>query len=285
MRIYSHSAIKTFQRCARKWAFLYKDRIIPEFKPAAMERGIELHELLAEYYDGSKTGAGFLPDTENEEYRDLLWRYDNHWSDDDQKWKVYAVEEELETMVYGHKVVFKPDLVVNINDELWIVDHKTTANIPEEYDPYNMTDFQHLLYVAGMQELGYNIAGFIFNYIRTKPPAEVKLIKDGSRIADVRRVDTDYNTLQKFAMENGVMDEDTKDRLNLIRHSPNKFFQRHFLPVNQTAVDNAMEDIFHILTDMRTAEVHSNYPRHVVAGFGGSMSCARCPTSPSVTQN
>jgi hypothetical protein len=271
-RRYSHTALKTFQRCAKRWSYRYIDRLEPKEKSLAMQRGIELHDLFAAHYEGARIFAGHPA-----EDLGLLDRYRRKWDGEDANWTILHVEEEFEMRVGPYTVGFKPDLVIEINGEVWIVDHKTTANIPDEYDPYNMTDFQHLLYVAGLQQLGYNVKGFLFNYIRTKPPAIPKAIKDGSRIADVRRIDTDFATLKGVAEELGMDGhQDVIDRLTILSTTADKFFQRHWLLINEEAVTEAVRDTHRILADMDEAETDGTYPRHVVGKHGGSMSCGRC---------
>ena len=273
-RTYSHGALKTFQRCAKKWSYRYIDKIEPKEKKVAMQRGSDIHEMLANYYDdgAGRFDALFL----GIENYDLINRYARKYEAEDEAWTILHIEEEFTFTVGPFEVIFIPDLVIEINGEVWIVDHKTTANIPDEWDPYNMTDFQHLLYVAGLQQLGYNVKGFLFNYIRSKPPTQPVLIKDGSRIADVRRVDTDYDTLKGFALTYKVYSDDVAARLQVIKLTADKFFQRHFLLINQFAVDQAVEDTLDVLNQMAKAEATSAYPRHVVGKHGGSQSCGSC---------
>ena len=98
MRKYSHSAFKTFQRCAKKWSYLYIDRIVPKESPIYMQRGVTLHEHLAAMYDPS--GLLDYPELSDNDH-DLLVRYTSKW--DDKDWKVVSVEEDYEFNVYGYK--------------------------------------------------------------------------------------------------------------------------------------------------------------------------------------
>lgn len=276
MRRYSHSALKLFQRCQLRWKYRYIDRLEPDEDRPHLERGKTLHEGLAEFYTADGDFVEWYTEADDED-RELLNRYASKYPDDD--WEILHVEEEFEMQVGSYTVVYIPDLVIRIGEDVWIVDHKTTKNIPDEWDPYNMTDFQHLLYVAGMQEHYPNVRGFIFNYIRTKPPTQPKLVKDGSRIADLRRLDTDYNTLHDFAMMTGTMDADVEEKLKILMHAPDRFFQRHFLPVNQASVDAAVADIEAVLREMSDKEhgrPGGTYPRNVMSSGAGYQSCRSC---------
>ena len=281
MRRYSHSALKVFQRCQYKWSKKYIDRLeLDEDKPH-LERGKNLHELLALYYQDNEFDTAYA-EAEPED-RELLNRYAAKYDKDDRDWEILHIEEEFEMRIGPYTLVYIPDLVIRIGEDVWIVDHKTTKNIPDEWDPYNMTDFQHLLYVAGMQEHYPNVRGFIFNYIRTKPPTQPRLVKDGSRISNLRALDTDYQTLYEFAEKTGTLDGDVKDKLTIISHAPDRYFQRHFLPVNQAAVDQAVKDTHAVLAEMSDKEhgrAPSTYPRHVVSKGAGYQSCNFCEYQP-----
>ena len=281
MRIYSHSALKTWQRCPKKWSYKYIDRIEPADRPAHLERGSNIHALLESYHTYD---MGFAHDllTAHPDDADLIVRYSEKW--EDEEWKVLHAEEEFHLQIGSYKMVFIPDLVIEIGDDIWIVDHKTTANIPDEWDPYNMSDFQHLLYVAGMQQIyGDRVKGFVFNYLRTKAPAQPKLVKDGSRIANVRAMDTDDNTLHEYAGTFGMLDhEEVVAKLSMLKHAPDRYFQRHYLPVSQSAVDAALADTAMVLKQMSNAE-HGRpggYPRHVVSKGAGYQSCGNCEYQP-----
>jgi len=274
-RRYSHSALKTAQRCLKQWSYKYIDRLEPVVSKPHLEKGSELHALLEQYYRDEWFSGNYGSDDNTE----IIQRYLHHYAKDD--WEILHIEEEFEMIVNGYTLVFIPDLVVRINGEVWIVDHKTTVRIPDEWDLYNMGDFQHLLYLEGMEQNGYDeVAGFIFNYIRTKPPTMPKLRKDG-KIADIRRLDTDYNTLLMFAEEHGLeKDPDVEEKLAILAHTPNKFFQRHHILYNEHAVAQAVHDTAQALTFLEEAEIESMYPRHVISGGGGYMSCAKCDYQP-----
>jgi hypothetical protein len=270
-RRYSHTALKIAQRCLRKWKYRYVDRLeLAEDRPH-LERGKRLHDGFEALYTGGELPEGLtLDDTE------ILLRYRDRYELEDAEWEIISAEEEYEMSVGLYTLVFKPDLVVRINGEVWIVDHKTTANIPDEYDPYNMTDFQHLLYIEGMRQQGYDVRGFMFNYVRTKPPTMPRLRKDG-KIADIRRLDTDFRTLKAFAEEHGLDDdEDVRDKLRILALTKDRYFQRHFILANDEAVEQAVTDTATALDILMNAEHTEQYPRHVLSGGTGYAACGKC---------
>jgi len=269
-RRYSHTALKMFQRCAKRWSYRYINRLEPAVKGEALSRGSDLHQMLEYYYSEEEWDLEEFT-TENQK---LIVAYDQHYGEEE--WEIVSVEHEYEMTIGAYTLVFKPDLVVRINGEIWIVDHKTTVRIPDEYDEYNMTDFQHLLYIEGMKQNGYDVRGFLFNYIRTKAPTQPKLRKDG-KIADLRRLDTDVPTLTAFAELVGLdTDPDVIDKLVILHHTANKFFQRHFILTNDHAVDEAVYSTVLVLEEMEIAERNEAYPRHVLPGWAGAAACSKC---------
>lgn len=280
MRRYSHSSLKMFQRCPKKFEYNYIHRLSPIDTPLHLERGRELHELLASFYaDDEAFHDIYLGATP--ENMEIFERYTDKWEEADEAWEIIATEEELEMIIGAHTLVFIPDMVVRINGELWVVDHKTTANIPDEWDPYNMSDFQHLLYLAGVEQVyGEKPAGFIFNYIRTKAPTQPTLIKDGSRISNVRALDTSYGKLLRFASEtNQLEDPDVQEKLKILRLAPDRYFQRHFLPISESAVSQAVKDTHAVLSEMSNKENLRGpltFPRHVLPKHAGTQSCGSC---------
>jgi hypothetical protein len=270
-RLYSHTALKMSQRCLKQWSYRYIDRLESVEDKPYLVKGNTLHYYLENHYKGLVT-IGW-----HDEEAEIINRYVKHWEREDESWEIISVEEEYMMEVGGYDVVFKPDLIVRINGEVWIVDHKTTKNIPDETDSYNMTDFQHLLYIEGMKQNGYDVKGFLFNYIRSKPPTQPRLLKNGSGIADVRRLDTDYDTLLAFAEEHGLETHpDVADKLRILQVTPNRFFQRHYLLANPHAVEWAVVDTAEALAILHEAEVVGAYPRHVISGIGGALACKNC---------
>lgn len=281
MRTYSHTALKRWQRCQLSWKYYYLDKLSPKERAKHFERGSDLHNLLELFYsDGDKFLVAYAE--ASEEDRDLISRYTTKWENEDHDWKVLAAEQEFHLQLGEHKVVYKPDLIVQIGDDVWVVDHKTSKNIPDEWNEFSMTDFQHLLYVAGVREIYPNTRGFIFNYMRTKPPTQPTLIKDKSRISAVRTIDTDYQTLYDFADKVGMLDhEDVKDKLNILRIAPDRYFQRHFLIAPDHAIAQCLADTEAVLDQMQAAEENGGpFPRHVLGAFAGSAACSNCDFQP-----
>lgn len=279
MRTYSVSAVKLWQRCQLAWFYRYIRRIESDSEKPYLKRGGDLHEGLELYHTMDPAFPQWLLQADPED-AELIVRYATKYEEDDFDWEVLHAEEPFEIMVGSHKFVYIPDLVVRIGEDVWIVDHKTTKNIPDEWDPHNMTDLQHLIYIAGMQEIYPNIRGFMFNYLRTKAPTKPTLIKDGSRIANLRAMDTDYDTLMDYATRLGLpIEGDLADKLTILKHGPDRYFQRHYIMTSPEAVRQAVKDLDATLSAMSDKEHgrgKTTYPRTVMGAGSGYQSCNSC---------
>ena len=268
----SHSSVKTWQRCGKRYYYQYVERLNEKTRPAHLQRGSDLHGLLEALHTGDEAPFHEAEAADLE----LIERYITKWQDEPE-WEVIEAEPEYECTIGEYTVVFKPDLIVKISGEYWIVDHKTTANIPDEWDPYNMSDFQHLLYVYGMRQNGIDVKGFVFNYLRTKAPTQPKQNKDGS-VGNVRAIDTTYDILKAFAEETGNDGHpDVVDKLQILKITPDRYFQRHYLLVPDAAIRNATADIHAALQQIEFAWETESYPRNVISKGGGYLACGKCP--------
>jgi hypothetical protein len=279
MRDQSHSSIKRFQRCPQQYYYNYVERIEPVDRPRYLDRGGELHAMLELLYQGHRV---FTTEDWAAEDIDIIRRYVNEYGLDDE-WEVVATEQELIVAIGPYKVKCIIDLIVRYQGKLWVIDHKTTANIPDEWDPYNMSDWQNGLYLLAVRQnyapLREEVGGFIFNYLRTKKPTQPSLIKDGSRISDLRRIDTTPELLRAFAKTHDMLEwEDVQEKLYILENT-NKWFARHVLPVNETALAQVGNDVYKVLVDMErkdSTKAMYDYPRHVVGSFAGSQACSKC---------
>lgn len=216
--IYSPSMVKKYRRCKRQYYYSMVEKLEPRLPDIKLKRGSWQHALLDAKYSGkdwlkvhNRLTKQFnqLFIEEREMYGDLpdqvfrmMKGYEQRWKKEDEDWEILHVEETFEVKFIGGNVLnFKPDLVIRDHSTeekaLWIVDHKTTRSIPSA--DWRIEDLQSTVYYWALKEVGYDIKGFIYNYIRTKDPTVPKVNKDGS--ISRRRIDTDYYTLATFLLK------------------------------------------------------------------------------------
>lgn len=245
--ITTHSMLKTMARCPKKYQYNYEDKLQPRYAQARdkpLKRGTWFHALLEEYYssrdwmvahkqmtaqfnnlfDEEKEALGDLPNELEALMRSYLWHYGANKEDPMHGWDVLGTEEVLECEwpdglgIYRGKV----DLRVNTEHGMFIVDHKSHKSLPDM--TYRLLDFQSALYIWAAWEMGYPVKGFIWNYVKTKPPTKPALV-DQKRTPRLTKsaVDTDYPTMFKAIKEYGLELEDYRDRLIALKRQRWKY--------------------------------------------------------------
>lgn len=188
-RTVSWSEIQNFRSCPRKHLYGNKQRwsMTPP-DHTALGKGILFHEVMEQHYlalmrgeDPAAPVAQFLARRESEgrnpEILDLVsWMYQGHldrWGHDDE-WEIIAVEFPFEFPLLerdgspsGFRVKGKVDIVVRNRrtGRVFVVDHKTGANLPKKKD-LDLDD-QMGLYLWGLRQLGYKPFGAIWSAART----------------------------------------------------------------------------------------------------------------------
>lgn len=229
--IYSPSMVKKFRRCKRQYFYSVVEKLEPRLPDIKLKRGNWMHKLMDVKYRGDdweKEHKRLIKEfnklfvEEREMYGDLpdqVYRmmkgYEHRWRKEEAEWEILHVEETFEVKFTGGDILnFKPDLVVKDHgvpgEPIWIVDHKTTKSIPSA--DWRIEDLQSTVYYWAMKEVGYDVKGFIYNYIRTKDPTVPSINKDGS--ISRRRIDTDFYTLADFLTKYYEVDSLKKLPLN-----------------------------------------------------------------------
>lgn len=206
--VVTHSLIKSFRRCPRISLYKHHDQLAPRSLSKPLKRGTWIHELLEAYYNGEdwkavhrhntarfaelfdeeKDKLGDLPKECMRLFRSYLWHYKN-----DEDWTVIEAEGKLTATLPASGVEWqgKFDMLVEDGEgDLWMVDHKSHRVLPSL--THRLLDQQSILYIWAARENGINVKGFVWNYIRTSAPKEVRVTKQG-RIAANQGV-TDYPT-------------------------------------------------------------------------------------------
>jgi hypothetical protein len=241
-RITTHSMLKTMLRCPKQTQYKYAERLKQKYVNARdkpLRRGVWFHSLLEEHYAGrswrekhAELTAQFnelmdeeqmmLGDLPSELYalmKSYLWHYGADKSDPYHGWKVHGTEVTLEcpwpdspdgTDVYRCRV----DILLEDEYGLWIGDHKTHKVLPDL--SFRIRDAASALYIWCAKENGLPVQGFIWNYVRTKPPTSPALAYAGTakERLSTRAIDTDYPTMLRGIRQLGL---DPKDHLPVLR--------------------------------------------------------------------
>ena len=255
MRI-TNSQAKTFLRCSQQYDYKFSRLLTPRRVGLPLKRGSWLHELLETHYAGGdwkdkhkELTKEFMKlfEEEREYYGDLptickniMLAYLYRWRDEDSEWTVIETERKFEVeLPKGNTLVFKVDAIIEDDYGRWLVEHKSHKTIPN--DNYRFIDIQSARYVWGLNQLGWDIQGVIWNYIRTKEPTKPPQLKRGG-ISMARKYDTELFTFLRALREYGLNPADYRDKiLTLKNHST--YFRRERVPKPPHVIETLVKEI------------------------------------------
>lgn len=191
--VISYSELDAYKQCPHKWALAYEERWTKaKDEQTAAGRGTMWHQMLDSHYTALKLGEGaqgarFAVEERVAEFRRagkdpevidlLMWMYEGYverWGYDDQ-WEVLVVEYKAIvplTFPDGTPSMFDLKMIIDLvvrdrtNGKVWIVDHKSHAELPKEKELE--LDDQFGLYTWGLRQMGHKIFGCVYNTARTK---------------------------------------------------------------------------------------------------------------------
>lgn len=244
-RITTHSMLKQMARCPKATQYKYAERLKPRMltkRDKPLQRGTWFHSLLQEHYAGRSWKAMHMElvakynelfDEEKEALGDLprelaalmksyLWHYGYDREDPFHGWDVLGTEVTLEcpwpdspdgTDIYRCRV----DILYRDEWGLWIGDHKTHKSLPDT--TFRLLDAASPLYIWCARENGYDVRGFMWNYVRTKPPSWPELVyvgKPQERLSH-RQIETDYPTFKRALKYYGLDLDEHRGELNRLK--------------------------------------------------------------------
>jgi RecB family exonuclease len=291
---FNQSRIKTFNRCPKQYEYKYIDLLEPKKKMRPLYLGSWVHSCLEMLYkEGDwklghipyvqdwnklfdeeklalrtrgKTVGPPLPELVERIMRSYQWYYKNDG------WEPYAVEQILEVptplILKGRRFIFKGRLDLIIKDDeglLWLVDHKTASSIPDATS-FHAMDPQLMLYPwAAQEQYGIELAGIIYNYVKSKAPTIPKVNKDGS--LSKRKIVTDYPTLLRFLKQEGYDPADFIDTLRPLAKK-SEYLRRYRLPREPYVTKQVLLDT---LSVVKRIDETKRFTRTI------TRDCVRCP--------
>lgn len=277
---FSHSELKTFQRCPKQWEYKYDQLLVPKEKSKPLYMGSWVHKALETYYINGDWKIGHqeyvddwnklfeeertalrtkrgkvslppFPDIVKRIMQSYVWYYR------DEGWEVVATEQEFEVetplKVNGKTQTFKGiiDLIVKDREGiLWIIDHKTASTIPDPTS-FHAMDPQLMLYPwAAKRAWDMDVGGIYYNYVKSKPPTIPTMTKTGA--ISRRKIVTDYPTYVRFLKGNGFDPNDFREELvPLQRKSP--YLRRYRYPREPVVTREVVLDALTTVQKIRDA--------------------------------
>jgi len=247
----SVSKITAFQRCPKKAYYKYHLKLRRKTKNPRPLLGVIGHRCL-EYHNTGKNWAepitialaafNDLPAEIATEYAHIpttllkvLRGYFHLYREDSE-----CVRAEMKFSVPtpgGNTIEGIMDRVCkDANGDIWLRDYKFVKQIPG--DTVRFYDLQTLMYFYAAQQMGLNPVGVEFDYIRSTPPRQPDVLKNGtiSRAA----IDTDPETYMRAVISAGFDPKDYEDMLDKLKG--NKFYQRFRVPKPDKTVASMVKD-------------------------------------------
>jgi len=137
---------------------------------------------------------------------------------------------------------------------VWIWDAKWVKTIPMSDE--RMMSPQSLMYPWGMQQLEYDLRGFVYNYGRSKPPTVPPVLKRGT-LTTRARLDTDYATYLTAIKD--LHGDDWRawasnyyiDKLRQLKDREALWFDRQRIPVEPDRVEHALDEFLATVSDIK----------------------------------
>jgi hypothetical protein len=274
--ILTNSMLTAFRRCPKQSEYKYVHRLKPRRLGGPLKRGKWVHRLLEEdakgndwrvvhkklsakfndMFDEEKDFYGDMPTEINRIMKSYFWHYKND------PWKYLETELELTARLpNGVLLRIKFDALVENQFGIWLVDHKTHKTLPKL--AYRTLDTQAPLYNFVALENDLPVQGFIWNYLKWKPPTIPKLAYANTSNPRLSKTvtETDYPTFKKALEEYGLDKKVYKDRLRYyksLRYVPGEpqtspFFLRAVREFNPETTREVL------LEAMRTADRMNTY--------------------------
>ena len=212
------SSRSTFIRCRRRYYYSYEQRLTPKGVTVPFVVGGLFHSILEQWYtekgmpnvtaairtinDGIREArASALGNEKQLEQLEtshsmligMIRAYHTLYMVADKKnWIIKAAEVPFEIQLDNvWKVSGKIDLLVEIKKKLWIVEHKTTSVLNEDYVGRLPLDDQiHQYYLGAEHVLGVAPAGVIYNVVQK---SRLRMKKDETFDQLCRRIESDYS--------------------------------------------------------------------------------------------
>ncbi len=276
----SISDVRSFMDCRQKWDFnsSLRRNLVPRVRANHFAFGDLVHESLRRHYQGEDAVAFFEENSHTllaqidpsiqgyekiielvEMGPPLLAAYKKwaHFKDDfevidQEKRHVVRLNNEMPGIFFS----FKYDMLVRRSDGVWLLDFKTTSQLPSDFD-YLVIDPQSVSYQwAAEKVLGYPIKGIIYQYLRKKKPTTPEQLKSG----ELTRRSNLVSTVAVYEAEIERLGLDKNDYVDVLSNLASKegenFFCRATASANQYQKQAMGEQLKTIARMMSDPEVY-----------------------------
>lgn len=252
----SYSKAKCYRQCHRQYYYRYVMKLRKRIKGFHLFVGEIVHSCIENFLitgDYSETLKQYkkkikkLFDEEKDEALEaldistsMMEMYSKPFFEEE--WNIEEVELDftVELMPNVDLQVKLDALARDIEGHLWMLEHKSCRFIPDEKS--RMSDIQTVIYKWALPKGGFEEPrGVIWDYLVKKKPTQPQVLK--SRELSKRKITTTWDTYLKAIEENDLDPEDYEDVKESLINSEENFIRRIKMPVNDTLMENTMEDL------------------------------------------
>lgn len=269
----SVSKLKTWKSCQQRYHYKYKQGLRPKAKSRPLTLGSLVHKVL-ETHDNDEDWVQTIRDYKKNEFDKLFLEekadlgdiphdclricraYFNHYAEVDKRFETIATEVGFQIRIPGTMIVIEGiiDKVARntTTGKVWGIEHKTAKkDLPTE--TFRATDIQTTVYewalAMSAETLGFDskdIAGMMFDYLKTKPPTQPRLLKNGKM--SVAKIDCDKWTYTEALKKAKLDPEDYKDFIATL--DSNNSFRRIPLAKSRHMINLIMKDFINGVNQM-----------------------------------
>jgi RecB family exonuclease len=271
------SEVNDFLRCRTKWNYAWNERLKPKTPNNKLFFGTMFHKYLESFYKNfsqaqalndmlklfDETDTSGMEQFEIDELYGLAFNvaenYFAQWKSEDSKFEVLATELEFSFPITTKGLWYTGTIDLVVKDEhgqVWFYDHKTTSSI-EMYEKKADMDRQISRYWWALQQLGYDVAGFVYNIILKEVPKKPELLKKGG-LSQNKAQKTTYDLYLQAIQENGLDVNDYREMLDHLKAQGNRYFKRMKVTRLQPEIDASILELIEVAKDMDNARIYRN---------------------------
>lgn len=263
--------LKEWRRCRRSFAYKYVDRLRPRKISRPLLFGTTVHKII-DYEVNGKTSQEAIESVNKgrsqiftaeidewdailEDARLIMEAYRDHWKDDGLDYvEINGSKTEHQFEVDLIKGITMAGMVdafpITPDGRIWLGEHKSRRGRIEN-DSVRTRDMQTMLYTefAGPHFGIKRLTGNLWDYIRSKAPAEPDMLKKGG--VSKRAIDTLPSVYRRFLAKNKLPESDYADILSTLEENVGSWFRRCFLPTNKDAIAQLRQETITTAMEMR----------------------------------
>ena len=271
--IFTYSMFRAFQTCRMKFNYRYSRELVPIEEPAVLVFGSAVHRGLEAWLKGGDKAqvlsvvASYegLPVDDRCKAVELVNAYMDHWGQE--AFEIVDVEHSFIQPLINPKTEYpstswqlsgRVDGLVRLDGELYILEHKTTSSINDEFVERIFIDAQIAIYAIAIgRELGERVVGAIYNMIE-KPGIRMRMGESeeefaARRAALIAKSKTGTSTAKRQIAET---EEEFCARLREAITAQN--FRREVVRFDDTVLNDQRREIWDAAADMRNPRIYKN---------------------------